>query len=141
MNESALTITTPTATYPILVGSGLLKSLPEQLAPLGLRGALWLISDSEVYPRYGPAVESLLEELKGAGVPTLVLEKDDAKARRLFERGVRIIHRGLGEGALRAARLESARAIIANGSDDENAALSLSVRPSACLNASINVDA
>jgi Trk K+ transport system NAD-binding subunit len=78
--------------------------------------------------RYGPAVESLLEELKGAGVPTLVLEKDDAKARRLFERGVRIVHRGLGEGALRAARLESARAIIANGSDDENAALSLSVR-------------
>jgi Trk K+ transport system NAD-binding subunit len=78
--------------------------------------------------RYGPAVESLLEELKGAGVPTLVLEKDDAKARRLFERGVRIIHRGLGEGALRAARLESARAVIANGSDDENAALILSAR-------------
>ncbi|MFL6232775.1 MAG: potassium channel family protein [Thermoanaerobaculia bacterium] len=78
--------------------------------------------------RYGPAVETLLEELDGAGVPTLVLEEDDATARRLFERGVRVLHRGLGEGALQAARLGSARAIIANGTDDANAALSLSAR-------------
>jgi Trk K+ transport system NAD-binding subunit len=78
--------------------------------------------------RYGPAVESLLEELAGAGVPTLVLERDDAVARRLFERGVSIIHRGLGDGALQAARLEKARAVIANGTDDENAALSLAAR-------------
>jgi Trk K+ transport system NAD-binding subunit len=78
--------------------------------------------------RYGAAVETLLEELAGAGVPTLVLEEDDATARRLFERGVRVLHRGLGEGALQAARLGSARAVIANGSDDANAALSLSAR-------------
>jgi Trk K+ transport system NAD-binding subunit len=78
--------------------------------------------------RYGAAVETLLEELAGAGVPTLVLEEDDATARRLFERGVRVLHRGLGEGALQAARLGSARAVIANGTDDENAALSLSAR-------------
>jgi 3-dehydroquinate synthase len=60
MNAPALIVTTPTASYPILVGSGLLKTLPDQLASLGLRGALWLISDSEVYPRYGPAIESAL---------------------------------------------------------------------------------
>ncbi|HTG33847.1 MAG TPA: NAD-binding protein [Thermoanaerobaculia bacterium] len=78
--------------------------------------------------RYGPAVETLLEELAGADVPTLVLEPDDSVARRLFEGGVRIVHRSLSEGALRSARLEKARAIIANGSDDENAALSLSAR-------------
>src|SRR4051794_4431451 len=42
--------------------------------------------------RYGPAVETLLEELAGAGVPTLVLEGDDATARRLFERGGRGVH-------------------------------------------------
>src|SRR3954465_12885411 len=78
--------------------------------------------------RYGPAVETLLEELAGAGGPPLVLEGDDPTARRLFERGVRVVHRRLGEGALRAARLESARAVIANGSDDENAALSPSAR-------------
>jgi Trk K+ transport system NAD-binding subunit len=78
--------------------------------------------------RYGAAVESLLEELAGAGVPTLVLEKDEALARRLFDRGVRVLHRSLAEGALQAARLGTARAIIANGTDDENAALSLSAR-------------
>ncbi len=78
--------------------------------------------------RYGPAVETLLEELAEAEVPTLVLEQDDAVARRLFESGVRIIHRSLGEGALRSARLGKARAIIANGTDDENAALILSAR-------------
>jgi Trk K+ transport system NAD-binding subunit len=78
--------------------------------------------------RYGPAVETLLEELAGADVPTLVLEQDETVARRLFERGVLIIHRGLSGGVLQAARLASARAIIANGTDHENAALILSAR-------------
>ena len=78
--------------------------------------------------RYGPAVETLLEELADAGVPTLVLEGDETVARRLFERGVLIVHRDLSDGALQAARLGTARAIIANGTDDENAALSLSAR-------------
>ncbi len=64
MNAPALTVTTPTTAYPILVGSGLLATLPDQLAPLGLHGALWLISDSEVYPRYGDAV---VGALRGAG--------------------------------------------------------------------------
>jgi 3-dehydroquinate synthase len=59
MNLTPLTITTPTASYPILVGPGLLRALPKQLHALGLRGALWLISDSEVYPHYG-AVEGAL---------------------------------------------------------------------------------
>ena len=86
------------------------------------------LSGHAVIYRYGAAVESLLEELAGAGVPTLVLEADDAMARRLFERGVSVIHRGLGDGALQAARLGTARAIIANGTDDENAALSLAAR-------------
>jgi Trk K+ transport system NAD-binding subunit len=78
--------------------------------------------------RYGPGVETLLQELAEAKVPTLVLEEDEPLARRLVESGVRVLHRGLGNGALEASRLLSARAIIANGSDDENAALSLSAR-------------
>jgi 3-dehydroquinate synthase len=64
MNLTPLMITTPTASYPILVGPGLLRALPKHLAGLGLRGALWLISDSEVYPHYGGAVEGAL---RGAG--------------------------------------------------------------------------
>jgi Trk K+ transport system NAD-binding subunit len=94
--------------------------LPQEVAK-GLEGHV-------VVYRYGPAVETLLEELAEADVPTLVLESDDGVARRLFESGVRVVHRSLSEGALRSARLETARAIIANGTDDENAALSLSAR-------------
>jgi Trk K+ transport system NAD-binding subunit len=86
------------------------------------------LSDHAVVYRYGPGVETLLQELAAAGVPTLVLEEDEPQARRLFESGVKVLHRSLAAGALAAARLVSARALIANGTDDENAALSLSAR-------------
>ncbi|HKV10750.1 MAG TPA: NAD-binding protein [Thermoanaerobaculia bacterium] len=78
--------------------------------------------------RYGPAVESLLEELAGAGVPTLVLEGDEDVARRLVEGGQRVVHGILSEGMLQAVRIGAARAVIANGTDDENAAFILSAR-------------
>jgi Trk K+ transport system NAD-binding subunit len=78
--------------------------------------------------RYGPAVETLLGELAFAGVETLLLEEDDGVARRLFERGQRLVHREMDESALVAVRLLQARALIANGSDDENAAITLSAR-------------
>ena len=78
--------------------------------------------------RYGPAVETLLEELDGAGVPTLVLEANEDVARRLFEKGQRVIHGAFSEGTLEAVRIAAARAVIANGTDDENAAFILSAR-------------
>jgi 3-dehydroquinate synthase len=64
MNLAPLTITTPTASYPILIGPNLLSTLPEQLAALGLRGALWLVADAAAYAHYGPAIE---ESLRAAG--------------------------------------------------------------------------
>ena len=78
--------------------------------------------------RYGPAVETLLTELAAAHVPVLVLEPDETVARRLYEQGLPVVHRALGDGALRSARLDTARAIVANGTDDENAALILTAR-------------
>src|SRR5215213_4448069 len=80
------------------------------------------LSGHVVIYRYGPAVETLLEELAGAGVPTLVLEGDEDVARRLVESGQRVVHGILSEGMLHAVRIAAARAIIANGTDDENAA-------------------
>ena len=94
--------------------------LPQE-APADLEG-------HAVIYRHGPAVETLLTELATARVPSLVLEPDEALARRLFEAGQPVVHRTLGEGAVRAARLDKARAVIANGTDDENAALILTVR-------------
>jgi Trk K+ transport system NAD-binding subunit len=78
--------------------------------------------------RYGPAVETLISELNAARVPTLVLEPDEAAARRLHEGGLHVVHRGQADGALAAARLDRARALIVNGSDDENAAVILEAR-------------
>jgi Trk K+ transport system NAD-binding subunit len=89
------------------------------------------LADHAVIYRFGPAVENLLGELAGAGVPALVLEPDETVARRLFEqarRNVQVVHRGLDDGALTTASLGRARALIANGSDDENAALILTAR-------------
>ncbi len=94
--------------------------LPQE-APPGTR-------DHVVVYRYGPAVETLLEELSGAGVPTVLLEQDEGVARRLSDRGQRVVNREMDEDALAAVRLAEARALIANGSDDENAAFTLSAR-------------
>jgi Trk K+ transport system NAD-binding subunit len=94
--------------------------LPQE-APAGLEGHV-------VIYRYGPAVETLLTELSTAEVPVLVLEPDEALARRLYEEGQPVVTRALGDGALRAARLDRARAVIANGTDDENASLILTAR-------------
>lgn len=92
-----------------------------QAAPKG-------IENHAVIFRYGPAVETLLAELRTAAVPSLVVEPDDDVGRRIFEHGQPILHLGLEDGALEAARLERARALIANGTDDENASLILSAR-------------
>lgn len=86
------------------------------------------LSGHAVIYRYGPAVETLLSELATARVPSLVLEPDETVARRLHEADQPIVHRALDDGALRAARLGQARAIVANGTDDENAALILAAR-------------
>jgi Trk K+ transport system NAD-binding subunit len=94
--------------------------LPQE-APTDLEG-------HAVIYRYGPAVETLVTELSTARMPVLVLEPDETVARRLFEEGRPVVHRALGDGALRAARLEHARAVIANGTDDENASLILTAR-------------
>jgi 3-dehydroquinate synthase len=89
MTSTPLTITTPAGSYNVLVGPNLLPALPGHLQALGLSGTLWLISDSEVYPRYGAAVE---RELRGAGyrvesyaVPSGEASKDLAVVSKLYD--------------------------------------------------------
>jgi Trk K+ transport system NAD-binding subunit len=80
--------------------------------------------------RYGPAVASLVPQAEAAGLQAVVLEPDEAVARRLFERGQRVVLGRLEDGGLDAAGLARARALIANGGDDENAAVILAARQS-----------
>lgn len=86
------------------------------------------LSDHLVVWGYGPAVEALVAQTEGAGLATLVVEEDEATARRLAERGQRVIHTRLDDGGLAAARLHQARALIANASDDVDATVTLAAR-------------
>lgn len=78
--------------------------------------------------RSGPAVATLLPQLAALDVPTLVVETDEAEARRLLDKGQRVILAELDPQGLADAQLEQARALIANGSDAENAAVILAAR-------------
>jgi len=74
------------------------------------------------------AVSSVMRELERSGQAVLVLEEDEAEARRLVDLEHRVIHRPLDDEALEAAGLLRARTVIANGSDEQNATLALSAR-------------
>lgn len=78
--------------------------------------------------RDGPAVSSLLEEGRRAGIDMLVVEPDEARARRLLERGEDVLWGRLEDHVLEKAHLLDARSFIANGSDEENAAVILAAR-------------
>jgi len=88
------------------------------------------LSDHLVVYGFGPAVETLIPQTEAAGLTTLVVEEDEAVARRLVEAGRRVVHSQLDDGALDGARLSRARALIANASDDVNAAVILAARQS-----------
>ena len=77
---------------------------------------------------YGPPVATLLNELEQASIATVVVEEDEADARRLHEQGHRVIHGNLDEGVLQKTHLDQARALIVNSTDDRNAATILTAR-------------
>ena len=78
--------------------------------------------------RYGPAIAPLLEELERADVPTVILERDEAVARRLFDRGRAVVYAPDEEEDVDTTLFERARAVVLAGTDQDNAAMVLSVR-------------
>ncbi len=75
--------------------------------------------------RYGSAVETLCRELAQTGVPQVVIEYDERMARQLIEKKVPVVYADGVSSALASVHLDRARALIANGSDEENAAMML----------------
>jgi Trk K+ transport system NAD-binding subunit len=86
------------------------------------------IGNHVVVFRHGPAVETLLQRLTTEGIATLVIETDEAAARAVLERRQAVVFTRAEEDALDVCRLDAARAIVANGRDEENAALILRAR-------------
>ncbi len=91
------------------------------------KGALDLKNHIVIYG-YGPPVSSLLDELSRAGVDTVVIDSDEATIRRLLESGHRAVFGNLDEGVLERVALLQARTLLANSSDDEEAAVILAAR-------------
>lgn len=88
------------------------------------------MKDHVVIYRYGAAVETLVDDLTEAGVPLVVLEGSAQKARRLMNARVRVVfEESLGDG-MEFVSLPRARALIANGTDEGNAAFILMARQS-----------
>ncbi|MEL7059802.1 MAG: NAD-binding protein [Acidobacteriota bacterium] len=86
----------------------------------------------------GAAVESLIDDLARA-CPVVVVELDEQRARRMVQakldepkrfREVHPLYGAQVDDALRAARLEHARALVANGSDEANTSAVLIARES-----------
>ena len=84
--------------------------------------------DHVVIYHSGPAVETLLEELRRAGIDVLVVEDRENVARRLMEMEHIVLFGDLEDDVLQQAHLLQARSLIANSSDDEDAALVLAAR-------------
>ena len=78
--------------------------------------------------RYGPAVPTLIEELRRYRLPVVVLEEDRELARRLQEQDLEVVHMRQPLNAFSFKGINHASAVIANGSDHDNAALLLIVR-------------
>ncbi|MEA2336237.1 MAG: hypothetical protein QOE82_244 [Thermoanaerobaculia bacterium] len=78
--------------------------------------------------RYGPTVETLLQRLADHNVGSIVVETDETAARAVLERGLPAVFSRAEEDALDVCRLPQARALVANGRDEENAALILRAR-------------
>jgi len=84
-----LTVTTAATSYPVVVEAGALRTLPAQLDALGLRGALWLVSDSAIAESFA---RPLAEHLRAAGrtvhsfsVPSGEASKSQAQLWQLYD--------------------------------------------------------
>jgi voltage-gated potassium channel len=81
-----------------------------------------------LFYRYGPALDSLLEEFQRVESDFVILEKDLSVARSLHNRGYPVIHGDLDTDPTVVAGVEQARAVVANADDHANATCILMVR-------------
>ncbi len=88
------------------------------------------LQDHIVIYRYGAAVAGLVQDLMRDKRSVVVLEPYISSARATALSGVPVILGGITDESLAGASLETAAALIANGSDDENAAVSVAARQS-----------
>ncbi|NMQ29780.1 hypothetical protein E4Q23_19640 [Candidatus Accumulibacter phosphatis] len=93
-----------------------------------LPGILPEMSGRVLIHRYGPAVDSLIEELRRVGTAVVVLEQDERQARRLRDRGYDVVFGALDEQPRMLAGVERAQALITNADDHADATFIMMAR-------------
>lgn len=78
--------------------------------------------------RYGPAIESLLDEFKRTKSPFVIFEEDMTLARNLRDRGYNVVFGKLADDPSVLTRVKQARAVVTNAGDHGNATCALIVR-------------
>ncbi len=81
-----------------------------------------------LFYRYGPAIESLLEEFNSTNSPFIIFEEDMTLARNLRDRGYNVVYGKIAEDASVLARVNDAQAVVTNAGDHANATCTLIVR-------------
>ncbi|MEM8931938.1 MAG: NAD-binding protein, partial [Acidobacteriota bacterium] len=118
----------------MLVPLFLLPMLEERFEARLPREAPGDLDDHVVIFRWGPAVETLLDELLTAEIPVLIADLDEAACRGVLGRSgsgkarAHVVHAASVTEALRATRLDHARALVTNGSDEEDTIVVLIAR-------------
>lgn len=81
-----------------------------------------------LFYRYGPAIDSLLEEFRQVGAPFVIFEEDAILARNLRERGHSVVLGQIDEAPEGLLGVEQARAVVTNADDHANATCILLAR-------------
>ena len=93
-----------------------------------LRQSLPELDGAVLVYHWGPAVAPLVERLDELQVPVVIVEENQATARRLHDRGRAVVNAQLEEDEIDFSRLGAARGIVAAGDDPSNAVLTLMAR-------------
>jgi len=113
---------------PLIIALFVLPFFAERFEQRLPRAADAKLAEHVIVYRYGPAVEMLLQRLHERHVPTLVAETDETQARNALERGQPVVFSRSDDDILDACRVSVARALVANGRDEENAGVILRAR-------------
>ncbi len=100
----------------------------EEQFEVRLQHVLPMMAGQVLFYRYGPAIESLLEEFKRVKSPFVIFEEDMELARNLRDRGYNVVFGKLAEDPSVLARVKDARAVVSNAGDHANATCALIVR-------------
>jgi voltage-gated potassium channel len=100
----------------------------EEQFEVRLQHQLPAMAGKVLFYRYGPAIESLLDEFKSKGTPFVILEEDMEVARNLRDRGFDVVFGKLAEDPKVLSNVARAQAVVANADDHANATFTMVVR-------------